>query len=83
MEKIEQLNFERKALNQLDAYGEIYVNYDSSDCDGGHSGGSASFKSLDELYKWWDDATEWADGPFHFHIVEPQDKQESYLYFNR
>lgn len=83
MDKIEKLHFERKALNQLDYYGEIYVNYYSSDCDGGHSGGSASFKSLDELYDWWEDKAEWADGPFRFHIVEPQDKQESYLYFTR
>jgi hypothetical protein len=83
MNQLAKLQLENKALKQLVAYGEIYVNYDSSDCDGGHSGGAISFKSLDQLYDWWEDKVEWADGPFGFDIVEPQDKQESYLYFTR
>lgn len=83
MDAIKKLQLENKALKQLISYGSIYVNYDSSDCDGGYSGGSASFKSLDELYHWWEKKVEWEDGPFGFDIVEPKDMQNNYTYFNR
>jgi hypothetical protein len=80
---IEQLKTENEMLKQLVKYGKIYINYGSSDCDGGHSGGSLTFTSVDELYKWIDDKAYWADGPFGWNLVEPNDIQEEYCYFTR
>jgi hypothetical protein len=81
--KIERLRTENEMLKQLVKYGKIYINYDSSDCDGGHSGGSLTFTSVDEVYKWEEDKAEWADGPFGWRLAEPNDIQEEYRYFTR
>lgn len=74
---------EEKMKAQLSKYGKIYVNYSSSDCDGGHSGGSKTFNSIEEMYIWWEDEAESADGPFGWQITEPNEIQEKYTYFTR
>ena len=74
---------ENEALKQLLSYGKIFVNYYSSDCDGGHSVGSSTFKSLEEFYKWIENQAEWADGPGGFQIVQPHELQESITWFTR
>jgi hypothetical protein len=81
--KIEKLRTENEMLKQLVKYGKIYINYDSSDCDGGHSGGSRTFNSIEEMYIWWEDEAESADGPFGWRLAEPNDIQEEYRYFTR
>lgn len=83
MTQTEKLILENEMLKQLIAYGKIHINYDSSDCDGGHSGGHAEFKSIDDVYEWWESNAEWADGPFGFRVVLPSEIQESYRYFTR
>jgi hypothetical protein len=74
---------EEKMKAQLSKYGKIYINYSSSDCDGGHSGGSHTFNSIEELYEWEEVRAEWADGPFGWQITEPNETQEEYTYFTR
>ena len=81
--KLQKLELENEMLKQLLKYGKIYVNYDSSDCDGGHSGGYRTFNSIDGVYKWWEDEAESADGPFGWALTIPEELQESYTYFTR
>ena len=81
--KYDKVVLENKMLMQLNTYGKIYINYSSSDCDGGHSGGSLTFNSIDKLYEWEEDKAEWADGPFGWELTKPTDVQEEYLYFTR
>lgn len=81
--KLQKLELENEMLKQLLKYGKIYVNYDSSDCDGGHSGGHRTFNSIDVVYKWWEDEAESADGPFGWALTIPEELQESYTYFTR
>ncbi len=80
---LQKLQLENEMLKQLVAYGEIYVNYHSSDCDGGHSGGHLVFQSIEELYKWEEDKCEWADGPFGWTLTTPQELEQDYRYFTR
>lgn len=74
---------EEQMKAQLSMYGKIYINYSSSDCDGGHSGGHRTFESIDELYKWEENEAEWVDGPFGWWLTTPEDVQEFYTYFTR
>lgn len=74
---------EAEMNEQLQSYGKIYVNYSSSDCDGGHSGGHLTFNSIDDVYKWEEDKVEWADGPFRWSLTTPQELEENYTYFTR
>ena len=81
--KLQKLELENEMLKQLLKYGKIYVNYDSSDCDGGHSGGHRTFNSIDDVYKWWENEAESADGPFGWALTIPEELQEGYTYFTR
>lgn len=81
--KLRKLEIENEMLKQLLQYGEIYVNYNSSDCDGGHSGGHLTFSSIDDVYKWEEDKAEWADGPFGWSLTTPDELEENYTYFTR
>ena len=79
----QKITLEAAMQAQLDHHGKIYVNYDSSDCDGGHSGGHLTFNSIDDVYKWEEDKAEWADGPFGWRLTAPEELQDDYLYFTR
>lgn len=84
MEYIEKLKIENQMLKQLVKYGKIYINSWSSDCDGGHSRRGNEFSSLDEVYIWWENKVEWADGSFDFVVVEPDELQlQSHTWFTR
>jgi hypothetical protein len=76
-------NIEYTMKLQLEQYNKIYINYDSSDCDGGHSGGHLTFTSIDDVYKWEEHTAEWADGPFSWRLTNPNELQEEYTYFTR
>lgn len=76
-------NLEVAMKEQLEQYRKIYINYYSSDCDGGHSGGHLAFTSVDEVYKWEEHEAEWADGPFCWRLTTPKELQEEYTYFTR
>jgi hypothetical protein len=81
---IQQLKTENEMLKQLIKYGKIYINSWSSDCDGGHSTRGNEFSSVDDVYKWEEDKAEWADGPFGWNVVEPNEFQsESHTWFTR
>lgn len=81
--KLQKLELENEMLKHLLKYGKIYVNYDSSDCDGGHSGGHRTFNSIDDVYEWWENEAESADGPFGWALATPEELQERYTYFTR
>lgn len=80
---LQKLELENAMLKQLIKYGKIHVNFDSSDCDGGHSGGHHTFTSIDDVYRWEEREAEWADGPFGWRLTTPEEIQESYTYFTR
>jgi GH43 family beta-xylosidase len=80
---IQKLQLENEMLKQLVKYGKIFVNYSSSDCDGGYSGGHITFENIDDVYKWEADEAEWADGPFGWSLANPDELQENYKYFTR
>lgn len=80
---VQQLQIENEMLKQLVKYGKIYINYSSSDCDGGHSGGHIIFNNIEEVYKWEEDKAEWADGPFGWILTTPEELEENYKYFTR
>jgi hypothetical protein len=81
--KLQKLELENEMLKQLLQYGKIYVNYNSSDCDGGHSGGHRTFNSIYEVYEWWENEAESADGPFGWALTIPEELEENYTYFTR
>ena len=72
---------EAKMIIQLAQFGEIRINYWSEDCDGGHSGGPLTFKSLEELHEWEGSTMEWADGPWGYEVNDVP--EEPYQYFTR
>lgn len=73
-----QLKTENEMLKQLIKYGKIYINTWSSDCDGGQSTKGYEFSSIDDVYKWEKDKSEWADGPFGWNVVEPNEFQSKW-----
>ena len=84
MENFEKLKRENQMLKQLVKYGKIYINSWSSDCDGGHSTRGNEFSSVDEVYVWWEDNAEAADGPFSWIVVEPDELQlQSHTWYTR
>ena len=62
---------EQIAIDQLNEYGCIYVNYWSTDCDGCSSAGNASFKSIEALEAWIDNTNEWCDGTWGLAYTTP------------
>lgn len=74
-----------KRQAQLDKYSKIYVQYWSSDYDGGHNEGVITFTSIEDMDRWEKSRDEWgesADGPYGHTIVEPTE-EFNHTYFTR
>ena len=62
---------EQTAIEQLNKYGLIYVNYWSTDCDGCSSANNIKFKSIESLEDWIRASGEDCEGSWGWEYTTP------------
>ena len=62
------LKSENEILKRLLRDSHIFINYDSTDCDGCSTSKVLKFNNLESIYRSINESAEWNDGPFNYSL---------------